>query len=275
VPKIELGRIGAAIAPETGKGLGDTAARLEDPGYATIWVTGGPMTTLDQIAEVVRATKQVRVASGIISVDRFVAEEVAGLYTDLEAGHPGRFVVGLGGAHGSHPLATLARYLDELDSLDVPPARRALAALGPRMLDLARERAGVAFPVLVTPEYTAEARARLGADTTLAVEQLVVVESDPRRARAAARGPLGFLGRVPAYQANFRRMGFGDGEITQVADRLVDALVVWGNVDAIAERVSAHLQAGADHVALSVTGAGPDVPALDQWGQLADRLIAT
>ena len=97
------------------------------------------------------------------------------------------------------------------------------------MLDLARCRAAGAFPVLVTPDYTASARSVVGEDTTLAVEQLVVVGTDPRRARAIARGPLGFLGKVPAYQASFRRMGFTGEEIAQLSDRLVDALVPWGS----------------------------------------------
>ena len=140
------------------------------------------------------------------------------------------------------------------------------------MLDLAREHAAGALPVLVTPGYTAEARGRLGDDTTLAIEQLVVVDSDPGRARATARGPLGFLGRVPAYQANFRRMGFTDDETTQLADRLVDALVAWGDADSVSGHISRQLQSGADHVAISVTTGSPG-QSIEKWRQLAERLI--
>jgi probable F420-dependent oxidoreductase len=199
------------------------------------------------------------------------------LYAELEAAHPGRFVVGLGGAHGPNPLATLGVYLDRLDSgpRPVPPGARVMAALGPRMLDLARDRAAGAFPVLVTPEYTARARARLGDDTTLAVEQLVVVETDPQRARQIARGPLGFFGRVPAYQANFRRMGYTDDEATQLGDRLVDGVVAWGDADTVAARVTEHRQAGADHVAVSLITDSPHAQVVDQWRQLATRLVAT
>ena len=164
-------------------------------------------------------------------------------------------------------MLTLNTYLDRLDQ--VPATARVMAALGPRMLDLARERAAGAFPVLITPDYAARARARLGADTTLAVEQLVVVETDPERARAIARGPLGFLGQVPAYQASFRRMGFTDPEIEQLADRLVDALVPWGDPDT----VSRQLQAGADHVAVAVTADAPQDQSAGTWRQLAERLI--
>lgn len=269
---MELGAVGAVISPGAGNAFIDTAVELEELGYPTIWLTGGPLQNLSQIADVVRATKRARVATGIISVDRFGADEVAALYTDLEATHPGRFVVGLGGAHGPNPLQALTAYIDRLDS--VPATARIVAALGPKMLDLARARAAGAFPVLVTPGYTASARARLGDDATLAVEQLVVVESDPQRARAIARGPLGFLGKAPAYQASFRRMGFTDEEIAQLADRLVDALVPWGDADSVAAAVSRQLQAGADHVAISVTADPAQTQPTRQWRQLAERLIA-
>src|SRR5207302_7181977 len=115
---------------------------------------------------------------------------VSSLFSDVEASHPGRLVVGLGGAHGQKPFDTLTNYLDRLDA--VPAASRVLAALGPRMLRLASERSAGAYPVLVTPDYTAEARRELGDDTTLALDQLTVLEDDPDRARAIARGPLGF-----------------------------------------------------------------------------------
>ncbi len=126
----------------------------------------------------------------------------------------------------------------------------------------------------MTPDYTATARSRLGADTALAIEQFVVIEADPERARAMARGPLGFLGKLPAYQAHFRRMGFTDDEITRLADRLVDAIVAWGDADSVAAAISRQQNAGADHVAISVITDKPQAQSLDQWGQLAERLIA-
>ncbi len=269
--KLELGPIGAVVNPDEGGAFIDTAVQLEELGYTTIWITGGPLDNLGQIAEVVRATKHVRVASGIISVDRFGVDEVASLYADLEAAQPGRLIIGLGGAHGAKPMATLTSYLERLTA--VPRSARVLAALGPRMLDLARDQAAGALAVLVTPGYTAEARHRVGDNTTLAIEQLVVVDTDPERARATGRGPLGFLGQLPAYQANFRRMGFRDDEITPQADSLVDSLVWWGDADSIATRVADHFQAGADHVAISVAASGPEDQSVDQWRQLADRLI--
>jgi probable F420-dependent oxidoreductase len=276
VPKIELGHLGAAVGADEGHAFVDAAVDLEELGYTTIWLTGGPLANLGQIAEVVGATERARVAAGILAVDRFPSDDVAALYAELEASHPGRFVVGLGGAHGPNPLATLNTYLDRLESRSpvVPQGARVMAALGPRMLDLARERAAGAFPVLVTPDYAARARARLGADTTLAVEQLVVLATDPRRARQLARRPLGFLGRLPGYHASFRRMGFADDDIDQVRDRLVDALVAWGDTDAVAARVAELWDAGADHVAISVVTDSGGQP-LDEWRELATRLAGT
>ena len=272
--KIELGAVGAVLDP--GDGYVEAAVALEELGYPTIWITGGSLQDLGQIAEVVQATEHVRVATAIIPVVRFPADDVAALYARLEATHPGRFVVGLGGAHGPNPFAILNAYLDRLDASPTPvPARaRVLAALGPRMLDLARDRAAGALPVFTTPGHTADARTRLGDDTTLAVDQMVLVEPDPTRARDLARRRLGFFVKVPAYQASFRRMGFTDEEITDLADRLVDGLFAWGDPDAIAERVLAQQAAGADHVAMSINAADSGSPPLDEWRQLARRLIS-
>jgi probable F420-dependent oxidoreductase len=265
---IDLGPTGAVISPAD-QGFTTTAAELERMGYSTIWLTGGPMETLSQIADAVAATDTARIATGIIPVDRFPSDDVAALYDALESSAPGRFVVGLGGAHGADPLATLNAYLDRLDPI-VPASRRVMAALGPRMMELARERAAGALPVLVTPDYVRQAKASLP-DTTLAVEQLVVLDTDPASARAAARGPLGFLGQVPAYQSSFRRMGFAPADIAELGDDLVDGLVAWGDAAAIAERVRALRDAGADHVAISVVSASPQ-PSLDEWRAVATAL---
>jgi probable F420-dependent oxidoreductase len=239
-------------------------------GYSTIWLTGGPLQHLGQISEALETTRHVRVAPGIISVDRFPADEVSDLYKAMEQEHRGRFIVGLGGAHGTNPFETIGAYLDDLES--VPLTARVLAALGPRMLGLARERAGGALPVLVTPGYTAQARNRLGEDTTLAVEQLVVLDTNPESARETARGPLRFLGTLPAYMANFRRMGFGPEETTALSDRLVDSLVAWGDAEAIAARVTQQRDAGADHVAVNVIDRSPDALPVEGWRQLATAL---
>ena len=257
----------------------DAATVLEDLGYATIWLAGPSISGFEQVRDVVAATRQVPIAGGVISVDQFDAAEVAAWYAELDATHPGRFIVGLGGAHGPNPLQTLRTYLDTLDTVPptVPATARVLAALGPRMLQMARERAAGAYPLLVTPEYTAQARSLLGDDVALVVGQFVVVEADPERARALAREPLGFMtaGAGSGYAANLSRMGFGADEIAHVSDRLVDAVVAWGDLDTVAARISEHLCAGADQVALSVLSADPpsSLP-VRQWQQLARALIS-
>jgi probable F420-dependent oxidoreductase len=265
-----LGATGAVLSPAE-DGYVDTAVELERLGYSTIWLTGGPMSSLSQIAAIVRATTTVSVATGIIPVDRFTSGDVAALYTELEGAHPGRFLVGLGGAHGAAPLATLNAYLDRIDGI-VPVDRRVMAALGPRMLELARDRAAGALPVLVTPAYVERARRALGTGKTLAVEQLVVVDDDAERARTIGRGPLGFLGQVPTYQANFRRMGFSDDDIATLGDDLVDAVIAWGDVGAIATRVGELRTAGADHVAISIVSASP-APTHEEWATVAAALV--
>ncbi|HYY80994.1 MAG TPA: TIGR03620 family F420-dependent LLM class oxidoreductase [Actinomycetes bacterium] len=275
--KLQLGPIGVSVLPADGDDFRNATAELADLGYATIWVAGGALQRLQQLADVVDATRTVQVGSGIISVDRFDRAAVAAAYAEIEARHPGRFLVGLGGAHGPRPLRTLAGYLDALDSVPprVPAASRVLAALGPRMLELARDRAAGAYSFLVTPGYTAQARALLGEHVALVVGQFAAVEPDPRRARELARGRLRFLSTAGGYAANLRRMGFSEDEIAQLADRLIDGVVAWGDLDAIAERVGQHLAAGADQVALSVLSAGPpgSLPTR-QWRQLAQALVA-
>jgi probable F420-dependent oxidoreductase len=268
--RIDLGRVGAMLALDS-PDLGADARRLEELGFSTLWLPGGPLEGLWQIAEVVRATRAVNVASGIIPVDRFPAADVRALWEELQATHPGRFVVGLGGAHGARPIPTLEAYLDEIEAA-IPPRRRVLAALGPRMLDLARRRAAGAFPVLITPDSTREARAQLGDDTSLAVLQLVVLDDDAERARALARGPLGFLRQGPAYQAHFRRMGFSDDEVGRLDDRFVDAVTAWGDPAALAAHVDRQLAAGADHVGLSLTTATSTPFPEDQWSAIAEAL---
>jgi probable F420-dependent oxidoreductase len=268
VARIDLGRFGAVVSPANADFV-DQAVQLEGLGFSTIWLTGGPMSHLGQVSEVVQATSTARVATGIISVDRFPTADVAELYAELEGMAPGRFVVGLGGAHGADPLGTLNGYLDELES--VPVSRRVLAALGPRMLRLARDRASGAFPVLITADYAGQARAVLGDDTTLAVEQLVVLETDPERARRIAHQPLDFLGRLPGYQASFRRQGFSEEEVETLGDPLVDGLIAWGDDGAVVGRATALEDAGAEHVAFSVLSEGAGLP-LAQWRALAAAL---
>jgi probable F420-dependent oxidoreductase len=277
MPKLPLGPLGVTLGRWDWSSSLDAAAELDELGYTSIWLSGGQLDRLGQMRELVRAAPRALVGNAIIAVDKFPAADVATAYAEIEADRPGRFVVGIGGAHGARPLRTLGAYFDALDGATqvVPAERRVLAALGPRMLTLARERAAGALPIVVPPSYTKEARAILGTDTSLIVQQCVVLDTDAERAREAGRGTVGFLRGVPGYVAHFRRLGFTEEEIAGLADRLVDALVAWGDVDAVTAHVRSHLDAGADQVAVTVldTGNGKSVP-IETWRELAGQLRA-
>lgn len=256
----------------------DAAVRLRELGYQTLWLAGGQGNNLEQISRIVRGTEGLRVASGIIGVLRVPAAEVARTFAALEAEHPGRFVVGLGGAHGPRPLPTLGAYLDALDTVPpvVPASARILAALGPRMLRLAADRAGGAYPYLVTPDYVADARKRLGDGPTLAVLVPVIPLAEPTAARELARASTAFYTNVPGYRRNFLRMGFGEADITDRSDAFVDGVTVWGGLESIVARVAEYHAAGADQVVLGLRlppGADPAEDGVWQ-ARLAQALLA-
>ncbi|PZG55665.1 LLM class F420-dependent oxidoreductase [Spongiactinospora gelatinilytica] len=271
----DLGPIGVTLDVRTDGGHLDDAALLERLGYATIWIAGGQLATLDPLRDVIRATETVRVGSAIIPAQVYAAEEVVALRRDLESTDPGRLITGLGGMHGPRPLRDMNAYLDRLDAADppVPAGARVLSALGPRMLELSRDRAAGALPLLVTPEYTAQARRILGDEAILAVMEYVVLESDPRRARDTVRESIRFLAKVGGYPQNLRRMGFTDADIAGPSDRLLDELVAWGDIEAVAARLRRHLEAGADQVVLAVQPTDPKTVPHAQWHALADALI--
>jgi probable F420-dependent oxidoreductase len=282
----------------------DAARAAEDLGYPAIWLSGGPLPGLQTVADLIGATSTIKFVTGILSVDTYSAADVASMYAELEAAAPGRFTVGLGGAHGPHPLARLNEYLDQLDAVPaaegvpaagapqggvpvdagaqggggalagVPVEHRLLAALGPRMLGLARDRTAGAYPFLVTPEYTAEARSTLGPDKLLTVAHLVVLETDPDRARAIARDTISFFPQIPGYAASLKRQGFTDADLAELPDHLVDSLAAWGTPSQIADKLHEHHTAGANHVAVNViTGITGPQP-IDQWRALAPVLLA-
>jgi probable F420-dependent oxidoreductase len=166
-------------------------------------------------------------------------------------------------------------YLDALDALDtpVPPERRVLAALRPRMLDLAAARAAGAHPYFVPVEHTARAREILGRGPLLAPEVAVVLQTDPAQARELARAYASIYLGLPNYTQNLRDVGFEDDDIAGGgSDRLIDAVIPWGDATTVAARVRAHHDAGADHVCLQVVASRQDFP-LDGYRQLAAALF--
>jgi len=247
------------------------AQAAEDIGYPAIWLSGGRLPGLQTIADLIGATNSIKFVSGIIAVDDYTAADVSTTYASVEASAPGRFTVGLGGARGPKPLAKLNAFLDEVD---VPEDRRLLAALGPRMLDLARDRSAGAYPFLITAAYSAEARKVVGPDKLLSVSHLVVVETDADKARAIARNTISFFPRIPGYAASLKRQGFSEEDLTELPDHMVDALAAWGTPADIKAKLTEHLDAGADHVGVNViTGVTGPQP-VEQWRALAPALLA-
>ncbi|HEY1641870.1 MAG TPA: TIGR03620 family F420-dependent LLM class oxidoreductase [Streptosporangiaceae bacterium] len=250
--RLGLGAVGLAL--NVADGYLDEAAEAERLGFSAIWLPGGQLDRLSRLTDVLGATTTIPVAPAIIPLDVYQAADIAAVYARAEDTAPGRLLIGIGGPQQPRPLRALNACLDDLDHAGppVPAGRRLLAALGPRKLDLARDRAAGALPLLVTPAWVRSARARLGPDRALVIGQMVVLDSDTERARATARRPLTFLSGVHGYREHFARMEFSESEITGLSDRLTDALVARGDAGAIAARVAALLSAGADHVSLQV-----------------------
>jgi probable F420-dependent oxidoreductase len=266
----------------------DAARTLEAAGYGTLWFGESALNkeALAHAALLLDGTEHVIVATGIASIWLRSAASAANGAATLAEAHPGRFVLGLGVSHApivtsigqdySKPLSRMREYLDAMDATTyaapapAEPAPRVLAALAPKMLELARDRAQGAHPYLVTPEHTRFARSVLGDGRLLAPEQGFVLESDPVRARTVARGHLKTYLTLPNYRNNWLRHGFDEADVADGgSDRLVDALVAWGDEGAIRARVDEHVAAGADHVALQALGDDP----VGQLARLAPALV--
>ncbi|MGW5336418.1 LLM class F420-dependent oxidoreductase [Streptomyces bauhiniae] len=285
ISKAEIGRYGVWSLglrnedPGRRGEIGEAAAELEELGYGTAWLGGSsaPVHALPLLEK----TDRLVVGTSIQSIWQYDARESAAGYAEVEAVHPGRFLLGLGMSHAKlaeqyrRPYSALVEYLDELDAAGVPAGRRVLAALGPKTVRLAGERSLGAIPYLVTPEHTARAREILGQEPLLAPEFAVVLESDPARARELARGHLEMYLQLPNYTANFQRLGFTEDDLRDGgSDRLIDALYAWGDDDTLREKVNAFLAAGADHVALQVVREGsPDELPRAAWRKLAGILL--
>jgi probable F420-dependent oxidoreductase len=242
-------------------------------------------------AFVAAGTERITIATGIANIYARDAMATKAAAKTLAVAAPGRFVLGLGvssprlvsGVRGHEygkPVPAMRAYLDAMEKAlyrGPEPERDApivLAALGPVMLALARDRTAGAFPYLVTPEHTRGARAILGNDRWLCVEQMIVDERDPARARDVGRRAVASYLTAPGYRDNLARLGFTLDDIESKSDRLVDALVAWGGDDAIRRRVDEHFAAGADHVcvqALRFEGVGPDVALLERLAPGAAR----
>jgi probable F420-dependent oxidoreductase len=281
---MDLGRIGIWSWSYGGDDseVAEVAAELEELGYGALWFPNRP-TIFDLSRTILSATRRTVAATGITNIWTHPPEAVAAEHQAITEAHPRRFLLGLGVSHPHlvdrdqpgryrQPLTRMRAYLDQLDRqpAPVPVEERALAALGPRMLELSRDRTAGAHPYLVTPEHTRQARELLGPSKLLAPEQAVVLESEPDRARTLAREHLHLYLQAPNYTSNWLRLGFTSDDFADGgSDRLVDALVAWGSIEAIQDRIAEHHEAGADHVCLQVASGSRSALPREQWRQLA------
>ncbi|WP_432131091.1 LLM class F420-dependent oxidoreductase [Streptomyces tendae] len=263
--------------PEGAPERAEAVAELEQLGFGALWLGGN--TAARHAAPLIGATERIVVGTSIQSIWEHKASEAAAGFAELEVSHPGRFVLGLGVSHAPiaqgyrRPYSTMVGYLDELDRAGMRSGHRVLAALGPKMLDLARDRAAGAIPYLVTPEHTAQARERLGGGPLLAPEFKVVLDSDPSRARATARAYLAMYLKLPNYTKNFLNLGFTDDDVSGGgSDRLIDAVFAWGDEATVRARIDAFHDAGADHVALQLVQDDMNRLPREGWRRLAALL---
>jgi probable F420-dependent oxidoreductase len=263
----------------------EAAAELEELGFTALWIpdVGGPV--LDSVGQLLSATNQVVIATGILNLWMHEPADVAEAYAALTAEHGERFLLGIGVSHAplidskepglyKKPLAATRAYLDAIDATDnpVPVANRVLAALGPKMLELSATRARGAHPYLVTPDHTRYAREHLGEGPLLLPEQTVLLTEDEAEARKLGTDWLRSYLALPNYANNLLRSGFSQEDVASVSDRLFDAIIAWGDEETVLRRVNEHLAAGADHVCVQVLTADPREFPREQWRRLASAL---
>jgi probable F420-dependent oxidoreductase len=249
------------------------AKRVEAWGYGALWIPEGiGREVFTSSAWLLANTRDLTVASGIANIYARDPIAAAAAQKGLNEQSSGRFLLGLGVSHipfvegvrrhdYGKPVATMRTYLDAMAEApygSVPPAdkpKTVLAALGPKMLELSAKKADGAHPYNVTPEHTREARVILGSGKLLCVEQAAILETEPSKARAMGRQFLAIYLGLPNYVNNWKRMGFADEDVAGGgSDRLIDAVIAWGNEKAIRARIDEHWQAGADHVCVQAIG---------------------
>ncbi|TMB14181.1 MAG: LLM class F420-dependent oxidoreductase [Deltaproteobacteria bacterium] len=290
---MDLGRVGIwtfAFELQPAARVREAAAEIEGLGYGAIWIPEAlGREALSHAAVLLAATRRIPVATGIANIWARDAMAMAAGQKTLAEAWPGRFLLGIGVSHApivgmrghgyDRPLTFMRQYLDAMDAAiyNAPPpaaAPRVIGALAPKMLALAAERTEGAHPYFVPPEHTRRARAALGPGKLLAPEQAVVLERDATVARGVARRHMQMYLQLPNYVNNLRRLGFGDDDLQRGgSDRLVDAIVAWGDVGAVVDRVRAHHEAGADHVCIQVLPREATALPVPEWQTLAAALL--
>ena len=273
--------------------IAQAAAReVESLGFRALWIPEAlGREAFTHAALLLAGSERLVIATGIANVWGRDAMAMAAAQRTLAEAYPDRFLLGMGVSHAplvagmrghryDKPLSYLRAYLDAMDAAPfiaaspVSPPPRVIAALHPNSLALARERAWGSHPYFVPPEHTARARKILGAGKLLAPEQAVVFETDATTARAIARTHMAMYLGLPNYVRNLASLGFTADDVANGgSDRLVDAIVAWGRIDAVVARVSAHHDAGADHVCLQVLRENPAELPREEWRQIAAALL--
>lgn len=262
------------------------AQALEQDGWRAVWIAGANGPGIWQHTRtILGATSRLHVAHGVVSIWGEDGARAPEQFVRATAGFGPRVLAGFGVSNPRAAAAAgrafgtawraMSEYLDGLDARlpdSIAPEQRILGALGPRMIRLARDRAAGVHPFLITPEASARFRGLLGPDARLLPQQAVVLSREPQEARAIARRGIGMYLRFPTYQNSLREQGFDEADLAgNGSDRLIDALVVWGDAAAVGARVNEHLAAGADHVALQVLTGHGGVPSRE-WRELTELL---
>jgi probable F420-dependent oxidoreductase len=268
----------------------EVVAELEELGYGAVWVPEAVgREPLVNSALLLSRSQRIVVATGIASLHARTAMTMQAGWKTLTEAFPERFLLGIGVSHQpmvermhrqayDKPYTTMVEYLDSMDrgvylaSAPTSAPHRVLAALGPKMLKLSAERGLGAHPYFVPVEHTAIAREALGPDALLAPEQAVVFETEPTIAREIARRHMKTYLPLPNYANNLRRLGWSDADIAGPSDALVDAIVAWGTLDTIVDRIRAHHAAGANHVCVQVLPADAAGLPMAEWRELATAI---
>jgi probable F420-dependent oxidoreductase len=269
----------------------EAAAELEELGFGTLW-SGEAMgrEALTNASLLLAGTKRIVIATGIANIYGRDPVTMAAAQKTLAEAYPNRFLLGLGVSHVplveqlrghryDKPIPAMRAYLDAMDQAPYqavpPPSKplRVLAALGPKMLQLSAERADGAHPYNTTPKHTAQARELLGPDPYLCPEQGVILQTDPAKARAIARKFLAIYLTLPNYTNNWLRLGFQEADFSNGgSDKLIDAVIAWGDLKAVLNRIREHHSAGADHVCIQVLTDNPKTFPLREYRELASAI---
>ncbi len=291
---IDIGRVGiwqGVLDAHPASKVREVVAELDEAGWPTLWipetVSRDPFVAAAMMLE---STTNLKLATGIASIWARDAMTTNSASMTLNEAYDGRFLLGLGVSHHtitewvrkheySKPLSKMREYLEQMNATKfrglapAEPPNRVIAALGPKMLALSAELADGAHPYFVPVDHTVIAREAIGPDKMLAVEQMVVLETDPGKAREIARQHMKIYLGLPNYANNLIRMGYSEADVTSGADNVVDAIVAWGDLDTVLARVQAHHDAGADHVCIQVLLEEPGAIPTAEWQLLGDALL--